>query len=237
MKVRLLAASLAAMTLVSAAASAQDTTSEKGKLSYAIGFNTGVELAELTARGEQVDVNTVIKAIQDAYAKKQPAVPVDQLQVAVENMQKRQQAKMQAEFSKLSAENKSKSDAFLAQNKAKQGVQTLPGSTVQYRVLEAGSGAKPTQASEVQINYKGALPDGQVFVDTAQPQEGQQGGPVTMKVSQIPLVGLREALMQMPSGARWEVVLPGDKAYGTDMRAGRMANQAVVFDVKLVGVK
>ena len=237
MKVRLLAASLAAMTLVSAAASAQDTTSEKGKLSYAIGFNTGVELAELTARGEQVDVNTVIKAIQDAYAKKQPAVPVEQLKTAVENMQKRQQAKMEAEFAKLSADNKSKSDAFLAQNRSKQGVQTLPGSTVQYRVIEAGNGAKPTQASEVQINYKGSLPDGQVFVDTAQAQEGQAAGPVSMKVSQIPLAGLREALVQMPAGARWEVVLPGDKAYGTDMRAGRMANQAVVFDVKLVSVK
>jgi len=237
MKVRLLAASLAAMTLVSAAASAQDTTSERGKLSYAIGYNTGNELAELTARGEAVDVNTVIKAIQDAYAKKQPAVPVDQLRAAVESMQQRQQAKMEAEFAKISGENKTQSDAFLAQNRAKQGVQTLPGSTVQYRVLENGSGAKPTQASDVEINYKGSLPDGTVFVDTAQPQEGQQGGPVTMKVSQIPLVGLREALLQMPTGARWEVVLPGDKAYGTTIQAGRMANQAVVFDVKLVSVK
>jgi peptidylprolyl isomerase len=237
MKLRLLAASLAAITLVSAAASAQDTTSEKGKLSYAIGFNTGVELAELTARGEAVDVNTVIKAIQDAYAKKQPAVPVDQLKTAVENMQKRQQAKMEAEFAQLSNQNKTQSDAFLAQNRAKAGVQTLPGSTVQYRVIEAGNGAKPTQASDVQLNYKGSLPDGTVFVDTAQAAQGQQAGPVTMKVSQIPLAGLREALLQMPSGARWEVVLPGDKAYGTDMRAGRMANQAVVFDVKLVSVK
>lgn len=237
MKVRLLAASLAAMTLVSAAASAQDTTSERGKLSYAIGYNTGNELAELTARGEAVDVNTVIKAIQDAYAKKQPAVPVDQLRAAVESMQQRQQAKMEAEFAKVAGENKSQSDTFLAQNRAKQGVQTLPGSTVQYRVIENGSGAKPTQASDVQINYKGSLPDGTVFVDTAQPQEGQQAGPVTMKVSQIPLVGLREALLQMPAGARWEVVLPGDKAYGTTIQAGRMANQAVVFDVKLVSVK
>ena len=237
MKVRLLAATLAAMTLVSAAASAQDISSEKGKLSYAIGFNTGVELAELTARGEAVDVNTVIKAIQDAYAKKQPAVPVDQLQAAVQNMQKRQQAKMEAEFAKLSADNKGKSDTFLAQNRGKAGVQTLPGSTVQYRVLEAGSGAKPTQASDVQINYKGSLPDGTVFIDTAQAREGQPGGPVSMKVSQIPLTGLREALLQMPTGARWEVVLPGDKAYGTTIQAGRMANQAVVFDVKLVSVK
>ena len=237
MKVRLLAASLAAMTLVSAAASAQDTTSERGKLSYAIGFNTGVELAELAARGEQVDVNTVIKAIQDAYAKKQPAVPVEELKTAVENMQKRQQAKLEAEFARLASENKAQSDAFLAQNRAKQGVQTLPGSTVQYRVIEAGSGAKPTQNSDVVLNYRGTLPDGTVFVDTNQAPEGQQAGPVTLKVSQIPLVGLREALLQMPTGARWEVVLPGDKAYGTDMRAGRMANQAVVFDVKLVSVK
>ena len=236
MKVRLLAASLAAMTLFSAAASAQDTSSERGKLSYAIGFNTGVELAELAARGEAVDVNTVIKAIQDAYAKKQPAVPVEELKTAVENMQKRQQAKMEAEFNQLASQNKAQSDAFLAQNRAKQGVQTLPGSTVQYRVIEAGSGAKPTQNSDVQLNYRGTLPDGTVFVDTAQAPEGQQAGPVTMKVSQIPLTGLREALLQMPTGARWEVVLPGDKAYGTDMRAGRMANQAVVFDVKLVSV-
>lgn len=237
MKLRLLAASLAALTLASGAAVAQDTTSERGKLSYAIGYNTGVELAELTARGESVDVNTVIKAIQDAYARKEPTVPVDQLRASVENMQKRQQAKMQEEFNKLAADNKSKSDAFLAQNRAKAGVRTLPGSTVQYRVIENGSGAKPTQASDVQLNYKGTLPDGTVLVDTAQPQEGQAAGPVTMKLSQIPLVGLREALAQMPAGARWEIVLPGDKAYGSTIQAGRMANQAVVFDVKLVSVK
>ncbi len=237
MKLRLLAASLAALTLVSGMAAAQDTSTERGRLSYAIGYNTGVELAQLAANGEAVDVNTVIKAIQDAYARKEPAVPVDQLRSAVEGMQQRQAAKMQEEFNKLAAANKSASDAFLAQNRGKAGVQTLAGSTVQYRVIENGSGARPTQNSDVQLNYKGSLPDGTVLVDTAQPQEGQQGGPITMKVSQIPLVGLREALLQMPAGARWEVVLPGDKAYGTTIQAGRMANQAVVFDVKLVSVR
>jgi FKBP-type peptidyl-prolyl cis-trans isomerases 1 len=237
MKLRLLAASLAALTLASGAVSAQDLTSERGKLSYAIGYNTGVELAELSARGESVDVNTVIKAIQDAYARKEPAVPVDQLRAAVEAMQQRQQAKLQEEFNKLAAANKAASDSFLAQNRGKPGVQVLPGSTVQYRVIESGNGAKPTQASEVELNYKGMLPDGTVLVDTSQPPEGQQAGPVKMKVSQIPLPGLREALLQMPAGSRWEVVLPGDKAYGTDIRAGRMANQAVIFDIKLLSVK
>jgi peptidylprolyl isomerase len=233
MKLRLLAAALAALTLTAGAATAQDMTSDKGKLSYALGYDLGRNLAE---SGEAIDVNTVVKAVQDGYAKKEPGVPVDQLRVAVENMQKRQQARMQAEFNKLAADNKAQSDAFLAQNKAKAGVKTLP-SGVQYRVVEAGSGAKPTQTSDVQLQYKGTLPDGTVLIDTSQAREGQPAGPVSMKVSQIPLVGLREALTQMPSGARWEVVLPGDKAYGSTIQAGRMANQAVVFDVKLLSVK
>ena len=236
MKLRLLAAAIAATALLAGTAVAQDTTSEKGKLSYAIGYNTGAELAELTERGEAVDVNTVVKALQDAYGKQEPAVAVDQLRTAVENMQKRQQAKMEAEFRKLADANKAASDSFLAQNKAKPGVQTLAGG-VQYRVIEAGNGAKPTQASDVQLTYKGSLPAGTVLVDTNQVPEGQTPGPVSLKLSQVPLTGLREALLQMPAGARWEVVLPGDKAYGTDIRAGRMANQAVVFDVKLVSVK
>lgn len=233
MKLRLLAAALAALTLTAGVATAQDMTSEKGKLSYALGYDLGRNLAE---SGEVIDVNTVIKAVQDGYAKKEPGVPVDQLRVAVENMQKRQQAKMQAEFNKLAADNKSRSDAFLAQNKAKSGVKTLP-SGVQYRIVETGNGAKPNQTSDVQLQYKGSLPDGTVLIDTSQAREGQPAGPVSLKVSQIPLVGLREALTQMPAGSRWEVVLPGDKAYGTDIQAGRMANQAVVFDVKLVSVK
>lgn len=232
MKLRLLAAAVAALTLAGTAV-AQDTTSEKGKLSYAVGYDVGRNLAE---NGEPLDVATVVKALQDGYAKKEPGVPVDQLRAAMENAQKRQQARVQAEFTKVSADNKAKSDAFLAQNRAKSGVQTLP-SGVQYRIVETGNGAKPTQASDVQLTYKGSLPDGTVLIDTNQAQEGQPAGPVNIKVSQIPLAGLREALLQMPAGSRWEVAIPGDKAYGNTIQAGRMANQAVVFDVKLVSVK
>jgi len=236
MKLRLLAASLAALSLSAGTALAQDLTSERGKLSYAIGFNTGAELAELSLRGETVDVSTVVKAIQDAYARKEPAVPVEQLRAAVEAMQQRQAQKMQEEFNALATANKAASDAYLAQNKTSPGVQELPGG-VQYKVIENGSGAKPGANSDVQLSYKGSLPNGQVLVDTSQVPEGQQAGPVSLNVSQIPLEGLREALLQMPAGARWEIVLPGEKAYGSSMEAGRMANQAVIFDVKLVSVK
>jgi len=236
MKLRLLAVSLAALSLSAGTVSAQDLTSERGKLSYAIGFNTGAELAELSLRGETVDVSAVVKAIQDAYARKEPAVPVEELRAAVEAMQQRQAQKMQEEFNALATANKAASDAYLAQNKANAGVQELPGG-VQYKVIEAGSGAKPTVNSDIQLSYKGSLPNGQVLVDTDQVPEGQPPGPVSLKVNQIPLVGLREALMQMPAGARWEIVLPGEKAYGSTIEAGRMANQAVIFNVKLVSVK
>jgi peptidylprolyl isomerase len=236
MKLRLLAASLAALTLVAGSAFAQTTPApNKNDLSYALGYDLGRNLVD---SGEAVDVNTVIKALQDGYGKKEPTVPVAQLRTAVETMQKRQMEKAKVAFDKASADNKKASDAFLAQNKAKAGVQTLPGG-VQYRVLEAGSGAKPTQASNVTLQYKGALADGRTFVDTYSPQQGQTTPPAPMaiKVSDIPLAGLRDALLQMPTGARWEVVMPADKAYGNTPQSPIGPNQAVVFDVKLVSVK
>jgi peptidylprolyl isomerase len=236
MKLRLLAATLAAMTLVAGSAFAQTTPApDKNALSYALGYDLGRNLVE---SGEAVDINTVVKALQEGYGKKEPTVPVAQLRTAVETMQKRQMEKAKAAFDKASAENKTKSDAFLAQNKSKAGVQSLPGG-IQYRVIEAGSGAKPTQASNVTMQYKGSLSDGRTFVDTFSPQQGQTAPPAPMaiKVSEIPLNGLREAILQMPTGARWEVVLPADKAYGNTPQSPVGPNQAVVFEVKLVSVK
>ena len=236
MKLRLLAATLAAITLVAGSAFAQTTPApDKNALSYALGYDLGRNLVE---SGEAVDINTVVKALQEGYGKKEPTVPVAQLRSAVETMQKRQVEKAKAAFDKASAENKTKSDAFLAQNKSKAGVQSLPGG-IQYRVIEAGSGAKPTQASNITMQYKGALSDGRTFVDTFSPQQGQTAAPAPMaiKVSEIPLVGLREAILQMPTGARWEVVLPADKAYGNTPQSPVGPNQAVVFEVKLVSVK
>ncbi|HET6782559.1 MAG TPA: FKBP-type peptidyl-prolyl cis-trans isomerase N-terminal domain-containing protein, partial [Pseudoxanthomonas sp.] len=231
-----LAATLAAMTLVAGSAFAQTTPApDKNALSYALGYDLGRNLVE---SGEAVDINTVVKALQEGYGKKEPTVPVAQLRTAVETMQKRQMEKAKAAFDKASAENKTKSDAFLAQNKSKAGVQSLPGG-IQYRVIEAGSGAKPTQASNVTMQYKGSLSDGRTFVDTFSPQQGQTTAPAPMaiKVSDIPLPGLREAIVQMPTGARWEVVLPADKAYGNNPQSPIGPNQAVVFEVKLVSVK
>lgn len=233
MKLRLIAAAVAALALTAGNAVAQDTSTEKGKLSYALGYDLGRNAIE---SGEAVDVNAIIKGLQDGIAKKQPAVPVDQLRTAVQNMQKRQAEKAKAEWEKAAATNKTKSDGFIAANKAKAGVKSLP-SGVQYRVIEAGNGAKPTQANQITVEFRSTLPDGTEIADTNKASEGQPAGPVTVRLSEIPFSGLREALQMMPTGARWEVALPGSAAHGTTIeRAREMANQVVIFNIKLLSV-
>ncbi|MDG2516413.1 MULTISPECIES: FKBP-type peptidyl-prolyl cis-trans isomerase N-terminal domain-containing protein [Lysobacter] len=227
MKLRLIAAAVAALALTGTAA-AQNTSTEQGKLSYALGYDLGRNAIE---SGEQVDVNTIIKGLQDGYGKKQPSVPVDQLRTAVQNMQQRQQTKAKAAWDKAAAENKTKSDQFIAANKSKAGVKSLP-SGVQYREIEKGSGAKPTQASTVQLEVAGPYAWGE------RPQQARPAQQIpSIKVSDIEMPAMREALLQMPAGSKWEITLPSDKAYGADPRTPFPPNVAVQFEVKLVSVK
>ena len=226
MKLRLLAAAtLAAMTLTAGTALAQDTTSAKGQLSYALGYQLGREAAE---SGEALDVATMTRALQDGFAKKDPTVPVEQMRTAYQGMQQRLQAKAKAAFDKAAADNATKSTAFLAQNKAKAGVKVLP-SGAQYRVIESGSGAKPTMSSTVELEVGGPY----LFGDRTRAQPAQKTP--AMKVSQIDMPAMREALMQMPAGSKWEIVVPS--AWGNDIRSQMPPNAAAVFEVKLLSVK
>ncbi len=216
-------------------AAAQDTTSDAGKLSYALGYSTGNEILGMRARGEQVDVATFIKALQDATAGREPAVPIEQLQAAAQDMQRREMARAKAEFQKLAARNKAASDELLARHRTMPGVQVLP-SGVQYSILEAGSGPRPTASSEVQVQYRTSLSDSEVVADTAR-APGAQSGAQTLRISEVELPGMREALLAMPAGSHWEVVVPGNLAAGTGQNAGRFVNQAMVIDLRLISVK
>ena len=232
MKLRSIAVAVAALAMTGTAF-AQDVSSEKGKLSYYFGYDYGNNLNELTARGEQLDIAAVVKGLQDAYAKKQPAITADQLKPAVEAFQRREQgraAAAKAEYEKVAAENKTRSDQFLAANKAKAGVQSLP-SGVQYRVIETGNGAKPTQASTVQLQVAGPFPYGQ-RPETVQPHDVP-----ALKLSEVEMQAMRETLLQMPAGSKWEITLSPDKAFGADPRTGFPPNVAVQYEVKLVSVK
>ena len=234
MKLRVLAATMAALTLAAGTAVAQDTSTEKGKLSYALGYDYGQSLHQLIARGEQLDINALVKGIQDAHAKRDPSVPAEQLRPAVEAFQQREEQRVQqakAEYDKAAAENKTRSTQYLAQHKGQTGVRTLPGGA-QVRVLENGTGAKPTMASTVQLEVAGPYPWGQ------RPQQPQPAKQIpSIQVSQVEMPAMREVLTQMPAGSKWEIVLPPEKAYGADPRTGFPPNVAVLFEVRLVSVK
>jgi len=229
MKLRLIAVAIAATTLVSGPALAQDTSTEKGQLSYALGYDLGRNAIET---GESLDVEAIAKGLRDGFARKDPTVPVEQLRTAVQNMQQRQAAKARAEWEQAAAQNKTRSDAFVAENRGKPGVQTLPGGA-QYRVIEAGNGAKPTESSTVQLEIAGPFPWGE------RPEgEAAQARPTpAMPMSQIELPAMREALLQMPAGSKWEITLSPEQAYGADPRTGFPPNVAVQFEIKLVSVQ
>ena len=235
MKLRLLAAAMAVFTTgaalaQTAAAPAAAPATDKATLSYAIGYDMARDLAE---RKVDLDLATVIRGVNDGYAKKQPTMPPEKLQAALSAFQKRMAEQERANFDKLSRENKAKSDAFMAANKAKPGVKSL-ASGVQYREIEPGTGAKPTANSTVQVHLRGSISTGQEFANTYSTANAQ---PASFKVGDFPLAGVKEAILMMPVGSRWEVYIPADKAYGNDPRSPIGPAQAIVFDIKLISSK
>jgi FKBP-type peptidyl-prolyl cis-trans isomerase len=238
MKLRSLAAVMTAFALSSGIAYAQTSTaasssaqpSDKALLSYAIGYDMARDLAE---RNVDLDVNTLLRAIQDGYAKRTPTMPGDKLAAALESFQKRMAEQQRAKFDEAVRENTAKSQAFLTANRSKPGVTVLPDG-VQYRVIEPGTGPKPTASNTVDAHLRGSISTGQEFANTYQSANAQ---PATFKVGEFPIAGVREALMMMPMGSRWEIYVPAEQAYANDPRSPIGPAQAVVFDIKLISVK
>lgn len=112
------------------------------------------------------------------------------------------------------AENKAKNEAFMAENKAKEGVVTLP-SGLQYRIIKNGTGAIPKATDDVQVIYEGKTIDGKVFDSTA--KHGTEFD--TFNVGGL-IKGWTEALQLMPVGSKWEIFIPYNLAYG-ERGAGR----------------
>ena len=239
MKLRLLAAVSAALVLSSGFAAAQKaapaasaapaaTTPNRTTLGYALGYRLSRGLAENKV---DIDVAALVRGTQDGYAKKDPTVPMEQLRSTLENFSRKMAEQEKAEFDRVSRENKQKSDAFMAANKAKPGIVTLPDG-VQYRAIDAGTGAKPTSASTVSMTLRSSLSTGQQLGDS-------NGEAVSVKISDLPpeLAGVKEVVLMMSPGARYEIYVPASKAYGDSPRSPIGPNQALVFEVKLVSVK
>lgn len=214
-------------------AATADATSNGGlnthNLSYAIGYRFGGQFAN----GQPaVDMDTLIRAIRDAYAKHPPKVSPPLMRQQLETLDRQLHNQAMAAFRKLAAENARKSATFMISNADRPGVVSLP-SGVQYKVLQKGDGSQqPTPDSTVIINYRGALINGMEFDSSY-----AYGHPVTYPVKQM-LPGWRDVLPRMHVGDKWKVFIPPEQAYGSQGELPRIGpNEALVFEIQLVAVK
>ena len=228
MKQRLLAVAMAIASI--GAAQAQDVSSDKGKVSYALGYDLGRRLAESKI---DVDVATLGRAIQDGLAHRRPALADKQMTQIMDDVNLKQLARVKADFDKTAADNKAASDWFMAKYHARAFVKTLP-SGIMYRVIEEGSGATPRTDGQVRIMFKASTTNGQVFTSSYGGKDPASQSAVLSIATALP--GLKQVLPMMRQGAHWEVVLPPAQAYGDDPGSPIGPGQAVVIDVKLVEV-
>ena len=200
---------------------------EADKTSYAIGMDIGRNLRSL---GSEVEVDQMVHGLRDGLQAAKPAIPEAQIRQLMATYRAELGRKQQEAMQRARVENTEKGERFQAEYKQKPGVTAMPNGLM-YRVLKAGSGAKPQETSTVTVNYIGRLVDGTEF-DASAP-----GTSAKFKLNTGVIQGWREALVQMPVGSRWEVVMPPSVAYG-DRGAGRDIGPAstLVFEIELVAI-
>ena len=192
--------------------------------SYAVGVNIGTSMKEQGITS--LNGSLMQKAIDDVLKSKKTALTLEQCNNTL-------QQKLQEFSQKKSSAQKAKGEAFLAVNKTRPGVTSLPNG-LQYEVLKAGeaNGAKPTAADTVVVHYTGTLIDGTKFDAST-----DRGEPATFPVGGV-IRGWTEILQLMTKGAKWKVAIPSDLAYGDRGAGGAIApGAALVFEIELLDIK
>lgn len=192
------------------------------KVSYALGMSIANNL--MASGIKNLNTDEFVKAIKASLAGEQPAMSIAEAQQVLNDyftkLQEEQTAAVRAE-----------GEAFLAENAKKEGVVTLP-SGLQYKVLNAGTGATPKASDSVECHYEGRLIDGSVFDSSY-----QRGETATFGVTQV-IAGWVEALQLMKEGDKWQLYIPYNLAYGERGAGAQIPPYAtLIFDVELVKVK
>lgn len=205
-------------------AHAADLDSNKQKISYIIGLQTA---NQIKSQGMDLDLESFTMAVKDSLAGKPARLDQAEITKTVEQYQK-EQAQIEQERAAQTIEEGRK---FLKANKSKEGVVELP-SGLQYKIIQAGSGKSPGADDTVEVNYRGTLIDGTEFDSSY-----KRGKSISFKVTGV-IKGWTEALQLMKEGAKWQLYIPSELAYGK-RGSGRTIgpNSTLVFDVELIKVK
>jgi FKBP-type peptidyl-prolyl cis-trans isomerase FklB len=229
MKIKLIAIACFVLLLTGLVIAGEDVKleSKKDKLSYSIGLDIG---SKLRMQSIEVDPAIVARGLADGFKGGKTLMSEKEANETMAAFQKEMFAKQQAERNKLGEKNKKEGEEFLTKNKKKKGIKTT-ASGLQYKVIEKGKGKTPTATDSVTVNYRGTLIDGTEFDSSY-----KRGQPATFQVGGV-IKGWTEALQLMKEGAKWQLFIPSDLAYGA-RGAGRDIgpNATLIFEVELVSV-
>lgn len=203
-------------------------TTDVQKQSYAMGMNLGTGLHK---QGVTLDPALVARGIKDAQSGGKTLLTDDEARAALTQLQGNIRQKMEAKSKEEGAANRKSGEEFLAANKSKPGVVSLPDG-LQYKILKEGTGPKPTASDTVSCDYKGTLINGKEFDSSA-----KHGGPASFPVGGV-IKGWTEALQLMPVGSTWQLFIPADLAYG-DRGAGADIGpgDTLIFEVTLNSIE
>jgi FKBP-type peptidyl-prolyl cis-trans isomerase len=219
-------------TATKSAAAAPALTTRKDKFSYALGMNIGNGYKQgLEKQSVEFDANLIAQGVKDALSGAKTRLTDDEAKAVLTEVQTEVNKERQEKMKEASDKNKAEGEAFLAANKSKEGVVTLP-SGLQYKILTAGIGPKPTASDQVNCNYRGTLIDGTEFDSSY-----KRGKPATFGVGQV-IKGWTDALQLMPIGSKWQLFIPSSLAYGERGGPGGAIgpNEALIFEVELLSI-
>jgi FKBP-type peptidyl-prolyl cis-trans isomerase len=221
----------AAKTHTAAAAKTQTApplATIKDKFSYALGMKMG---ANLHKQAVDVDPNVMLRGLKDSLAGGKTQLTDDQATAALQEVTNQLRQQAQQKMQVTAEENKREGAAFLAANKAKDGVITLP-SGLQYKVLKQGTGPKPGLTDTVVCNYRGTLINGTEFDSSY-----KRGQPVTFPINGV-IKGWMEALPLMPVGSKWQLFIPAELGYADHSPSPDIGpDSTLIFEVELLSIQ
>ncbi|MGA2958453.1 MAG: FKBP-type peptidyl-prolyl cis-trans isomerase [Thermodesulfobacteriota bacterium] len=206
----------------------QTLKSQKEKISYIIGMDIG---GNFKKQSVDIDPDILARGVKDALSGAKPQLSDQEAREVMTSFEKEMRAKQEEIRKTVGEKNKIEGEKFLAENKSKEGIQTLPDG-LQYKVITPGKGKKPQLTDTVIAHYRGTLIDGTEFDSSY-----RRGQPSSFPVSGV-IRGWTEAVQLMEEGAKWQLFIPPNLAYG-DRGAGQVIgpNAVLIFEVELISIQ
>lgn len=220
-------AGVALFALGTAHAQTTELETPEDRLSYTIGMDIG---QSLTGQEMDLDIDLLMEGLRAVYLGEETLLTQEEALAERQRFIEQRQQRLEQERSEEATINLEEGQAFLAQNADKEGVTTTE-SGLQYRVIEEGEGERPAATDRVTVHYKGTLINGVEFDSSY-----ARGEPATFGLNQV-IPGWTEGLQLMREGAKYELFIPSDLAYGEQGRPGPIGpNSTLIFEVELIEI-